>query len=456
MSTNLPSGHAGSAGPLERLLRLVIQHRVLVVLLTLGVAIVGIFSLKRLPIDAVPDITNNQVQINTVVASLGPFEMEKQVTYPVETALAGIRGLQYTRSISRNGFSQVTAVFDDAVDVYFARQQVAERLLQARESLPDGAEPMMGPVATGLGEVYMYVVEFDEQNTASQDGAPGFQQDGSYLTPESERLVTHVERASYLRTVQDWIVAPQLKSVAGVAGIDTIGGYEKQYHVQPDPASLISRGLTFHDVIEALEKNNVSTGAGHIEQNGESYTVRTDGRVRTMEDIAGFTVGVDEGTPIHLRDVAQIVIGKELRTGSASKDGEEAVVGTALMLLGENSRTVATAVDARIKEVRKSLPSGVVVRTVLNREVLVDATIHTVAKNLIEGAVLVIVVLFLMLGNIRAAIIAALAIPISMLLAAMGMMRYGISGNLLSLGAIDFGIIIDGAVIIVENCLRCL
>ncbi|CAN5282338.1 CusA/CzcA family heavy metal efflux RND transporter [soil metagenome] len=448
-----------SSGPLERVIRFAIQHRVLVVLLGLAVAGIGIMSLKKLPIDAVPDITNNQVQINTVIAALGPSEVEKQVTYPVETALAGIRGLQYTRSISRNGFSQVTAVFDDNVDVYFARQQVAERLLQARENLPDGAEPLMGPVATGLGEVYMYVVEFDgggHSGAAAVEGAPGFQSDESYLTPEGDRLSTSLEKAAYLRTVQDWIVAPQLKGVAGVAGVDTIGGYEKQYHVQPDPSKLLSHGFTFHDIIQALERNNVSTGAGYIESNGESYTVRTDGRVRTLDDIKEITIGVDNGTPILIREVADVVIGKELRTGSASMNGREVVVGTALMLLNENSRTVAAAVDTKLHEVRRSLPPDVTVRTVINRKALVDATIHTVVKNLAEGAALVIFILFLMLGNIRAAIIAALTIPLSMLIATTAMVRYGISGNLLSLGAIDFGIIIDGAVIIVENCLRCI
>lgn len=415
----------------------------------------GILALKRLPIDAVPDVTNNQVQITTLIASLGPIEIEKQITYPIETALAGIEGLDYTRSLSRNGFSQVTAVFEDSVDIYFARQQVSERLQDARESFPEGAEPRMGPIATGLGEVYMYLVEFEEPAPSpAAQGEPGFQEDGTYLTTDGERLSTEVEKAAFLRTVQDWIIAPQLKGVQGVASVDTIGGYEKQYHVQPDPLKLISYGLTFHNVIEALERNNVSRGAGYIEENDESYVVRSDGRVRTLKDIGEIAVGESEGTPIRLRQVASIVIGRELRTGSASENGREVVVGTALMRLGENSRTVAAGVDDKLKEIRLSLPPAIKARTVLNRESLVDATIATVTINLAEGAALVIVILVLMLGNFRAAVITALAIPISMLIAAMGMVRLGVSGNLLSLGAIDFGIIVDGAVIIVENCVR--
>ncbi|MBI5155496.1 CusA/CzcA family heavy metal efflux RND transporter, partial [Candidatus Poribacteria bacterium] len=432
---------------LERILRFSIQHRLLIVFLTVGLGVIGAHSISRLPIDAVPDITNNQVQVNTLVPSLSPGEMERQVTFPLETALAGIQGLQYTRSLTRNGFSQVTAVFEDRLDIYFARQQVTERLAHARESLPPGAEPNLGPVATGLGEVYMYVVEFAESTRA--DGS-----DGAYRTPEGETLTSEVEKLAYLRTVQDWIVAPQLKTVAGVAGVDSIGGYEKQFHVQPDTSKLVSHGLTFKGIIEALERNNVSAGAGYIEDGGESYPMRMDGRVRTIEDIEQIVVTVEKGTPIYLRDVAEVLIGKELRTGSASENGKEVVVGTALMRLGENSRAVAAAVGAKLEEVRGSLPSGIAVRAVLNREVLVDATIRTVALSLLEGALLVIAVLFLTLGNIRAAVITALAIPLSMLIASTAMVRYGISGNLLSLGALDFGIIIDGAVIIVENCLR--
>ena len=444
---------------LERILSFSIHHRWLIVLLAIGVAGLGLFSMSRLPIDAVPDITNNQVQINTEFASLSPFEIEKQVTYPLETALAGIPGLQSTRSISRNGFSQVTAVFDDQVNIYFARQQVAERLSAAGEALPPGAEPRMGPVSTGLGEVFMYTVEYRHPHghgAELRDGQPGWQRDGSYLTPEGDRLQTDVELASYLRTVQDWVIAPQLKGVKDVAGVDSIGGYVKQYHVQPDPMKLVSYGLTFSHVIEALERNNVSTGAGYIEHKGEAYTVRAAGRIENAQQIADIVLGTRSGTPIYVSDVASVGVGRELRTGSASENGEEVVVGTALMLIGANSRTVAADVELKIAEIARTLPEGVVIKPVLNRTKLVDATIRTVSTNLAEGAILVILVLFLLLGNFRAALICALAIPMSMLMTGTAMVQGGISGNLMSLGALDFGIIIDGAVIIVENCLRVL
>jgi cobalt-zinc-cadmium resistance protein CzcA len=444
---------------LEKILQFSINNRWLIVLLAVGAALIGGFSLQRLPIDAVPDITNNQVQINTEFAALSPFEIEKQVTYPVETALAGIPGLQYTRSISRNGFSQVTAVFNDNVDIYFARQQVAERLGSAKESLPPGADPVMGAISTGLGEVFMYTVEYKNphgKGATPADGKPGWQSDGSYLTPEGESLKTDVELSSYLRTVQDWIIAPQLKGVKDVAGVDSIGGYVKQYHVQPNPMKLVSYGLSFSHVIEALERNNVSTGAGYVEHKGESYTVRASGRIENESQIANIVLGTRNGTPIYIRDVASVSVGRELRTGSASENGEEVVVGTSLMLIGANSRTVAADVEAKIIEIAKSLPEGVIAKPVLNRTKLVDATIQTVSKNLAEGAILVVVVLFLLLGNIRAAIICALAIPMSMLMTSFVMVQGKISGNLMSLGAIDFGIIIDGAVIIVENCLRVL
>jgi len=442
---------------LERLLAFSIQNRKPVVLAVAVLGAIGLYSLKTLPIDAVPDITNNQVQINTVVSSLSPSEIEKQVTFPIETALAGIPGLSYTRSLSRNGFSQVTAVFDDNVSIYFARQQVAERLTEAREALPDGADPRMGAISTGLGEIYMWTVEFEHPRGAGaekKDGEPGWQLDNSYLTPEGERLASPVEQAAYLRTVQDWVIRPQVKGVLGVAGVDAIGGYVKQYHVQPDPRKLVAFGLTFGDLLEALERNNLSTGAGYIEQNGEAYLVRATGRVERAEQIAAIVVGERRGTPIYIRDVAWVGVGKELRTGSASENGNEVVVGTALMLIGANSRTVASAVDLKMAEVNKTLPPGIIAKTVLNRMGLVDATIRTVQRNLVEGAVLVIVVLFLLLGNIRAALITALAIPLSMLLTATAMVQTRTSGNLMSLGAIDFGLIVDGAVIIVENCLR--
>ena len=444
---------------LERVLRFSINHRWLVVLLTLGVAAVGVWSLQRLPIDAVPDVTNNQVQINTLVPSLSPAEIEQQVTFPVESALAGIPGLQFTRSLSRNGFSQVTAVFRDDVDVYYARNQISERLTAARASLPPDAQPTMGPVTTGLGEVYMYAVDYvhHEGNGAEvRDGEAGWQSDGSYLTPEKQRLTTDVQRAAYLRTVQDWIIRPQLKGTDGVAEIDSLGGYEKQYAVQPDPMKLVSYGLTFKDLADALEKNNSSRGAGYVERQGDAYPVRIVGRLETPEQIEQVKVGQRNGTPIRVRDVATLTSGAELRLGAASLNGHECVLGTAMMLIGANSRTVSAAVDGKMSAVNRSLPPDIRASAVYNRTKLVDATIHTVTHNLAEGAILVIVILFLLLGNFRAALICALAIPLSMLATATGMVQSHVSGNLMSLGAIDFGIIVDGSVIIVENCLRML
>ncbi|MBI1827283.1 MAG: CusA/CzcA family heavy metal efflux RND transporter [Planctomycetes bacterium] len=442
---------------LEELLHFSIRNRWVMVLFAILLGAMGFLSLKRLPIDAVPDITNNQVQINTMFPALSPAEIEKQITFPVETALAGIPGLQYTRSFSRNGFSQVTAVFDDDVNIYFARNQINERLASSRQSLPPGASPLMGPISTGLGEIYMYMVDFEHPHGTDApvvDGKPGWQSDGSYLTPEGDRFRSDLELAAYLRTIQDWVIRPQLRNVKDVAGVDSNGGYEKQYHVQPDPMKLVSYGLTFTDVIEALEKNNVATGAGFIEHKGEAYTVRAAARLQNVEQIAGIPVGTRSGVPICIRDVATVGIGRQLRTGSATENGHEGVLGMALMLMRANSRTVADAVDAKLVEIRRSLPPDIRARTVLNRKKLVDATIETVTKNLGEGAALVIVILFLLLGNLRAALITAIAIPMSMLMTAIGMVQAKISGNLMSLGAIDFGLIVDGAVIIVENCLR--
>ena len=446
---------------LEALLQFSIKNRWLVVVLTAAVAVLGFFQLRKLPIDAVPDITNNQVQINALAPSLSPFEVEQQVTFPMENALSGIPGLQSTRSLSRNGFSQVTAIFDDGVDIYFARQQVGERLREASGSLPPGVETVMGPIATGLGEIYMYTVEYEHprgKGATATNGKAGWQSDGSYLTPEGRRLTSDLDQAAYLREVQDWIIRPQLKGVKNVAGVDAIGGYVKQYHVQPDPMKLVSYGLTFADVITALEKNNVSTGAGYIEHKGESYLVRATGRIQTIDEIGAIVVGKRNGVPIYIRDIVEpgagIGIGRELRTGSASENGEDVVVGTAIMLLGANSRTVAADVDAKMTEIQRTLPEGIKAKTVLNRTKLVDATIATVQRNLLEGAILVVVVLLLLLGNWRAALICASAIPLAMLMTVTGMVQGRVSGNLMSLGAIDFGLIVDGAVIIVENCLR--
>jgi heavy metal efflux system protein len=429
---------------ISRILALSIQHRWVVVLLTLAAMVLGIWSLTRLPIDAVPDITNKQVQVNTTALALSPVEIEKQVTFRIETALAGMPGLDNTRSISRNGFSQVTAVLSEKTDIYFARQQVGERLLELRASLPPGVEPKMGPISTGLGEIYMWSVGFTPTGTDA----------GAYVTPEGERLNTEVQRAAYLRTVQDWIVRPQVKSVTGVAGVDSIGGYVKQYQVQPNPAKLVSLGLSFGDVVRAIEANNVSRGASVIERNGEGIAVRTGGRLEGLADIGEVVVSTRGAVPVRIRDVATIAIGGEIRTGSASENGHEVVVGTALMLIGSNSRTVAAAVDAKINQVRRTLPPGIEIQTVLNRTQLVDSTVKTVATNLGEGALLVILVLFVLLGNFRAALITALVIPVAMLMTATGMLQGRISANLMSLGALDFGLIVDGAVIIAENALR--
>ncbi|MBC7580139.1 MAG: CusA/CzcA family heavy metal efflux RND transporter [Tardiphaga sp.] len=427
---------------IRSILALSIRHRWIVVLLTLGVALFGAWSLRHLPIDAVPDITNKQVQVNTTAPALSPLEIEKQVTFRIETALAGIAGLESTRSLSRNGFSQVTAVFADNIDIYFARQQVNERLIELRAGLPPNVDPKMGPISTGLGEIYMWSIAYT---------APG---DGVYVTPDGERLTTEVARAAYLRTVQDWIVRPQIRGVTGVAGVDSIGGFAKQYQVQPDPARLIALNLSFADIVRAIEANNVSRGASVIEHNGEGIAVRSDGRLRDSTDIGDVVVSTRGSVPVRVRDVADIMIGGEIRTGSASMNGRETVIGTALMLVGSNSRMVASAVDSRIVELRKTLPPGIELTTVLDRTTLVDATVTTVATNLGEGALLVIVVLFVMLGNFRAALIAALVIPVAMLMTAAGMLQGRISANLMSMGALDFGLIVDGAVIIAENALR--
>ncbi len=446
---------------LEAILHFSIKRRWLIVLLTILVAAFGVRSLTKLPIDAVPDITNNQVQINAVAPSLSPTEVEKQVSFTIENALAGIPGLQSTRSLSRNGFAQVTAVFDDEVSIYFARQQVNERLGEAKESLPPGVEPVMGPIATGLGEIYMYTVEFEHprgRGATYSPGKAGWQQAGVYLSPEGRSLTTDLEQAAYLREVQDWIIRPQLKGVKDVAGVEAIGGFVKQYQIQPDPMKLVAYGLTFAEVIESIERNNISTGAGYVEHKGESYLVRATGRIERPEQVEEIVVATRNGVPIRIRDIISagtgVGVGRELRTGSASENGEEVVVATAIMLLGANSRTVAGSVDAKMSEVQRSLPPDIRAKTVLNRTKLVDATIATVQRNLVEGAVLVIAVLLLLLGNARAAIICALAIPLSMLMTATGMIQGKVSGNLMSLGAIDFGLIVDGAVIIVENCLR--
>lgn len=429
---------------LNRLIDLSVRFRWIVVLLAVALFAFGLQQLSRLPIDAVPDITNRQVQINTIAPALGPEEVERQVTFPLETALAGAPGLVETRSLSRHGFSQITAVFTEDTDLYFARNVINERLQAARANLPDGLEPSMGPPVTGLGEVYIWTVEF--KDTAARSGAP-------YVTPEGEILRTDIEKATYLRTVQDWIVAPQLKTIEGVAGVDVLGGYVKEYAVHPDPAKLAARGISLPQLVEALEHANRIAGAGYVQRGGEAYIVRTDARVKSLDELADTPIGRRGGAVVKVSDVATVATGHAPRLGSASENGREVVIGTALMLVGENSRAIAARVDERLKAIAPSLPPEVIIRPVLDRTRLVDATIRTVEHNLTVGALLVIAVLFFALGNFRAALITALVIPLSFLIAAIAMRRFGISGNLMSLGALDFGLIVDGAVVVIENTL---
>ncbi|MBB5745661.1 efflux RND transporter permease subunit [Brevundimonas variabilis] len=432
-----------------------VRFRWFVVLAVAIVAAFGLFELTKLPIDAVPDITNRQVQITTVAPALAPEQIERQVTYPLETAMAGIPGLQSTRSLSRNGFSQITVIFTDQTDIYFARQQVSERLAQASENLPEDVEPSLSAITTGLGEVLMWTVDYlpFTADTTVATGQPGFQVDGSYLTPEGERLTTPEQRATYLRTVQDWIIAPQMRTAPGLAGVDVNGGYVKEYAVRPDAAALTRYGLGMDDLVQALDRANTQAGAGYVQRAGEALVVRTDALATTIEDLAQAPVVNRGGLVVRVADVAVVEIGQAPRLGGASRDGHEAVLGTALMLAGENSRTVAQAAAERLEEVAASLPPSVVATPVLNRSELVNSTIGTVARNLTEGALLVIVVLFLLLGNLRAASVTALMIPLSFLFAVIGMNRFGISGNLMSLGALDFGLMVDGAVVVIENTL---
>lgn len=441
----------------NRLIEVSVKSRWAILALVALVAAWGGWNLMRLPIDAVPDITNRQVQINSVAPQFGPLDVERLVTFPIETAMSGISGMQSTRSISRNGFSQVTVVFDESVDIYFARQQVQERLAQAAESLPEGVAPMPGPISTGLGEVLMWEIRFIDpkaEGGMAALGKPGWQADGSFLTPEGESLTDAISQAAYLRTIQDWIIRPQMRSVAGVAGIDTIGGYEKQYVIEPDLAALSAYGVSFTELAEALERANLAVGANFFDRGGEAFLVRADARIRTIDQISQSAVTVRNGVSILVRDLAQVKLGGELRTGAATSNGQEVVVGTVLMLTGGNSRTVAAAAAAKLDEVSRALPPGIVVEAVYDRSKLVNATIDTVQRNLLEGALLVAATLFIFLGNFRAALIATLVIPLSALMMATGMNTFGVSGNLMSLGALDFGLIVDGSVIVIENCMR--
>ncbi|CAH0353381.1 CusA/CzcA family heavy metal efflux RND transporter [Aquabacterium sp. CECT 9606] len=417
----------------ERIIRFAIEQRWLVLLAVFGMAALGIFSYQKLPIDAVPDITNVQVQINTQTPGYSPLETEQRVTYPLETVMAGLPGLEQTRSLSRYGLSQITVIFKDGTDLYFARQMVNERIQEAKERLPQGVTPAMGPISTGLGEIYMWTVE-------AKDGAK--KADGSAYTPTD------------LREIQDWIIKPQLRNVPGVTEINSIGGYAKEYQVAPRPEKLMAHGLTLVDVVNALERNNGNVGAGYIEREGEQYLIRAPGQVRDMKDVGGIIVKHVDDVPILIRDIADVSIGKELRTGAATDNGREVVLGTVFMLIGENSRKVSQAVDKQMAEINKTLPAGIHAVTVYDRTILVDKAIATVKKNLLEGAVLVVAILFMFLGNMRAALITAMVIPLSMLFTFSGMVSQKVSANLMSLGALDFGIIVDGAVVIVENCVR--
>ncbi|WP_426011760.1 efflux RND transporter permease subunit [Caulobacter sp. DWR2-3-1b2] len=418
---------------LNRIIAASIVHRWAVMAFVVVLAGLGIWSFQRLPIDATPDITNVQVQINTEAAGYSPLESEQRVTFPVETVIAGVPGLEYTRSISRYGLSQVTAVFRDGTDIYFARQLINERLQTVRGQLPKGVEPELGPIATGLGEIFMYTVE----------ASPGARKPGGEAySPED------------LRTLQDWVVRPQLRNTPGVTEVNTIGGYVRQYHVTPWPQRLAAYGVTMDEVIAALENNNANVGAGYVERYGEQYLVRTPGQAAGIADLNRIVVANRGGAPIRIADIADVVMGEELRTGAATENGREVVLGTVMMLVGENSRTVSRAVAAKLEVAAKALPAGVTAKPIYDRTDLVDRTIATVETNLVEGALLVIVVLFLLLGNIRAALITAAVIPLAMLMTITGMVQTKTSGNLMSLGALDFGLIVDGAVIIVENCLR--
>ncbi|WP_017401233.1 efflux RND transporter permease subunit [Acinetobacter radioresistens] len=420
-------------GLFERIIQFSIQHAIWVMLFACIWIAVGIYSYQKLPIDAVPDITNTQVQINTQANGFTALEVEQRITYPIENAMAGIPDLELTRSISRYGLSQVTIVFEDGTDIYWARQQINQRLQEIQAELPAQTSPIMSPVSTGLGEIYQWVL---------RAGPKAKKSDGTAYT------------AMDLREIQDWVVRPQLQRVQGVAEVNSIGGFEKNYVVSPDFNYMQQLNISLEQLQQALNQNNENRGAGYIEDNGQQLTVRIPGTLNNISDIENTLVTSSSGRAIRVSDIAQVSIGHDLRTGGATYNGEETVLGIAMMAMGENSRTVSKAVDAKIRDIQNSLPKGVFIETVYDRTSLVEKAIKTVQKNLVEGAVLVIVILFLFLGNIRAALITACVIPLSMLFTLTGMAQKNISANLMSLGALDFGIIVDGAVVIVENCIR--
>ena len=418
---------------IEAILRTAIDKRWLMLSFTLVILASGLWSYQQLPIDAVPDITNVQVQINTEAPGYSPLEAEQRITFTVENALAGLPGLIYTRSLSRYGLSQVTAVFSEDTDLYFARNLINQRLSIIKNTLPDGLSPEMGPIATGLGEIFMYTIEAEVG--AKQANGEAYD-------------------STALRELQDWVIKPQLALVPGVTEVNTIGGYVKQYHVTPKPRAMLNFGISLQDINTALQGSNSNRGAGYVELNGQQLLVRSEGQLKTLSDVEQVVIKFIDGSPVTVADIASVGIGKELRTGAATRDGRETVLGTAMMLVGENTRTVARAVAQRLAEVQPSLPPGIKLEAVYDRTTLVDNTIATVQKNLIEGALLVIVVLLLLLGNVRAALITAAVIPLAMLITISGMVKTGVSANLMSLGALDFGLIVDGAVIIVENAIR--
>ena len=420
-------------GLFERIIQFSIQNAIWVLLFVCTWIAVGVYSYQKLPIDAVPDITNTQVQINTQAKGFTALEVEQRITYPIENAMAGIPDLELTRSISRYGLSQVTIVFKDGTDIYWARQQINQRIQEAQPELPAQIAPTMSPVSTGLGEIYQWVLKADPNAKKP---------DGTAYTPMD------------LREIQDWIVRPQLQRVKGVAEVNSIGGFEKTYVVSPDLNRMQQLNISLEQLQQALAQNNENRGAGYIEDNGQQLTVRVPGAFNGLSDIENTMLGSPNGSPIRVGDIAQVSIGHDLRTGGATYNGKETVLGVAMMAMGGNSRTVSKAVDAKLQDIQNSLPKGVVIETVYDRTTLVEKAIKTVQKNLVEGAILVIIILFLFLGNIRAALITACVIPLSMLFTLTGMAQKNISANLMSLGALDFGIIVDGAVVIVENCIR--
>ncbi|WP_151809743.1 MULTISPECIES: efflux RND transporter permease subunit [unclassified Acinetobacter] len=432
MDINKPDLPAAE-GLFDRIIQFSINNAIWVMMFVIAWIGVGIYSYQKLSIDAVPDITNVQVQINSQANGFTAPEVEQRITYPIENAMSGIPNLEQTRSISRYGLSQVTIIFKDGTDIYWARQLINQRLQEAKSALPDSIDPQMSPISTGLGEIYQWVVKA-EPNAKKSDGS--------------------AYSAMDLREIQDWIIRPQLQRVQGVAEVNSIGGYNKTYVVSPDLTRLQQLQIPFTDLQDALQNNNENRGAGFIEENGQQLTVRVPGMLTSIKDIQNVTVATKNGLPIRVADVASVSIGHDLRTGGATYNGQETVLGIAMMMMGENSKTIAKAIDQKVQEIQRSLPQGVVIETVYDRSSLVDKAIKTVAKNLIEGAILVIVILFIFLGNFRAALITACIIPLAMLFTLTGMAEQKISANLMSLGALDFGIIVDGAVVIVENCIR--